>query len=193
MCLSKNPAKRMLKTMKNQIILVIFIACFLCIACGQKTKTIAPCDCSALIDPEFLRETVVYDAPNGKLKRKIQHNLKEEDFIGLSITGRQEGFYHVVASYLIAGEIVEGWIKEDSTIGVYARVYPVGDSLRLMSAPGKSSTSQAIKIINNMQFFRIINCNADGWVRVSIQVSGEKYEGWLSPEDQCDNPYTTCN
>lgn len=183
----------MLKTMRNQIILVIFIACFLCVACGQKTKAIAPCECSALIDPEFLGETEVYDAPYGKLKKKIQQNLKEEDFIVLSITGRQEGFYHVVASYLIAGEIVEGWIKEDSTIGVYARAYPVGDSLRLMSAPGKSSKSQAVKIINNMQFFRVINCNADGWVKVSIQVSGEKYEGWLSPEDQCDNPYTTCN
>lgn len=183
----------MLKTMKNQIILVIFIACSLCIACGQKTKTIAPCDCSALIDPEFPGETVVYDAPNGKLKKKIQHNLKEEDFIGLSITGRQEGFYHVVASYLIAGEIVEGWIKEDSTIGVYARAYPVGDSLRLMSAPEKSSIAKPLKIAYTTQLFQVIDCNPKGWLKVSILFDGKKHEGWIAPEDQCDNPYTTCN
>lgn len=179
--------------MINQIILLIFLACSFSISCGQKAKTITPCNCSALIDPDFTGEIEVYDAPNGKLKKKIQHNPKEEDFIGLSISGSQDGFYQVVASYFIAGEILAGWIKEDSTIGVYARAYPVGDSLRLMNVPEKSSTARTIKIINNMQFFRIINCNAEGWVKVSIQVGGEKYEGWLSPQDQCDNPYTTCN
>jgi len=179
--------------MRNQIILVIFIACFLCIACGQKTKAIAPCECSALIDPEFKGKLDVYDAPNGKLRKKIQNNLKEEDYILLSIKGRHNGFYYVMASYSIGGQIVEGWIKEDNTIGVYARAYPDGDSLRLMNTPDKSTTLNAVKIINSGQFFPIINCNPEGWAKISVIVSGERYEGWVSPEDQCDNPYTTCN
>jgi hypothetical protein len=179
--------------MKNQIILVIFIACSFCVACGQKTKTIATCDCSALIDPEFLGEIDIYDGPNGKLKTKIQHNLKEEDFIVLSISGSQNGFYHVVASYFIAGEIVEGWIKEDNPIGVYTSVYPEGDSLSLMSAPEKSSTSKALKITYTAQLFQVIDCNPKGWLKVSILLGGKKYEGWVAPDDQCDNPYATGN
>ena len=98
-----------------------------------------------------------------------------------------------MASYLIAGEIEEGWIKEDSTIGVYARVYPVGDSLRLMSAPGKSSIAKPLKIAYTTQLFQVIDCNLKGWLKVSILFDGKKNEGWIAPEDQCDNPYTTCN
>ena len=33
----------------------------------------------------------------------------------------------------------------------------------------------------------------DGWVKVRLEYGGRIYEGLISPEDQCDNPYTTCN
>lgn len=35
---------------------------------------------------------------------------------------------------------------------------------------------------------------SNGWVYTQIfDTTGRKSEGWLSPRNQCDNPYTTCN
>lgn len=179
--------------MIKQIKFVLVMACFLCIACSQRKEANTVCDCSALIDPEFSKEIEVYEWPNGKLKQKIQSNHIDEDFIMLSMIGRQNGFYRVKASYSIAGQIVEGWIKQDIHIGVYARAYPVGDSLRLMSAPEKTSTANSLKIGYTTQLFEVIDCNSKGWLKVSILLNGKRLEGWIAPEDQCDNPYTTCN
>lgn len=38
----------------------------------------------------------------------------------------------------------------------------------------------------------VVGCSGD-WLKVK-RIKGDKiYTGWLSPEMQCDNPYSTCS
>ena len=31
------------------------------------------------------------------------------------------------------------------------------------------------------------------WLKIKTEVKGQKYEGWMPPDEQCSNVYSTCN
>ena len=57
------------------------------------------------------------------------------------------------------------------------------------------SSSRGEKIIFNSTESQILNIRGceGSWAFVSFKTEeGDLIEGWISPEEQCDNPYTTC-
>jgi hypothetical protein len=160
---------------------------------NTNVQILSECNCGALIDVEFKDRIVVYDKPNGLIIKKIQHNFDKEDFLILTIDKDTTDYFHVMISYsLTEKKGMEGWIKKGKSIGVFAKNYSNPQILNLYLKPSLKSKVKSIipKWVN--QFYVIEKCSGK-WVYVKIQYKCQSKEGWLQPDKQCDNPYTTCN
>ena len=173
---------------KQFLILLLTIAHF-----KTEGQSSSKCNCKALVDVEYKKEIVVFDKPNGEVLKRIMHNIKEEDFLILTIRKDSLDYFYVDISYSIRENTnTRGWIKKTNAIGIYARNYSLGEKLNLYSRP--NLTSKIISTIPEWtnQLYVITKCSQE-WAYVKIKYKGQLKEGWLQPDEQCDNPYTTCN
>lgn len=81
------------------------------------------------------------------------------------------------------------WI-EKGTVGINSRNHD-GQTVNLYNEP--ESSSKIIGQFTNIQTLVVWDA-CENWAYVEVKdENGKKLKGWLSPEDQCANPYTTCN
>lgn len=86
-----------------------------------------------------------------------------------------------------------GWV-ETKYLGIRVANWNDDGSLYLYKKPTKTSKIKSI-IIEPPYFYpiSIIKCYKN-WLYVSfLDVDNIMKEGWLSPDNQCSNPYSTCN
>ena len=149
--------------------------------------------CNVLIDPEYKGDIAVYVKPFGKLDKIIKQDFKNEDYLVFNILNQDSEYFYGTLTYSISGKHVNGWIKKAKYIGTYGRNYG-GTRVRL-NLYAKSTSKSLIKNIVpewTNQLYQVTDFNKD-WVYVKINYKGTIKEGWLSPDMQCANPYTTCN
>ncbi len=83
----------------------------------------------------------------------------------------------------------KGWIELQ-----YLGIYPSGweGGIKFYSEPTKES--KILSVFQKPYYIplRILKCSGE-WLYVYVYENGIKKEGWLSPENQCSNPLTTCN
>jgi hypothetical protein len=121
---------------------------------------------------------------------RFEHNFENEDFISFEILNSNDSMFYVNAYYAIDGFITKGWIKKDNHLGIYSRAY--NQPLKLYEYPCCDSEVQCIIEEYNPDIYIVTDCE-NGWLKVETIFHGRKYGGWLSPEMQCCNVYTTCN
>jgi len=171
----------------------IFTLLFLTFSGLSSAQSANQCSCSALIDPDFNSKILLYSKPGRELIRVFQNDSAKEDFLTLTIDRDSAGFFRVtIQNEESPAQKKKGWIKKTKTIGTYTRNYEQNDTLFLYSKPDMRSKIQSSipEWVNSM--FTIKRCSKR-WVYVSIVYKGKIREGWLRPEKQCANPYTTCN
>jgi hypothetical protein len=79
----------------------------------------------------------------------------------------------------------QGWIPLEK-LGILISGTPV-----LYKKPDKQS--EKVEIIEyDYGYLNVHNC-LNRWLLVSYSTGSINYRGWLAPENQCANPYTTCN
>lgn len=149
-------------------------------------------DLNMIINPAYKGSVIVYAKPNGKIVASAKHNFKEEDYLIFSVTNQTSDFFYGILEYSISGEKLKGWVKKSKHIGIYTRNYEEGKSLKLMSGRSTDSKVNAIVPEWTNQFYQVIAFDQK-WAYVSVLYKGQVKQGWLSPEMQCANPYTTCN
>jgi hypothetical protein len=149
--------------------------------------------CKILLDPDFKGSVKLYSTEHKKgIVKTINHDFKKEDFIYFKVLKTNDSMFYVSANYSFKGYIADGWIdKNNSKLGIYSRVYSDSDSLILYSFPNKSKKSAVIKrYISSL--IRVVDCKGD-WLKVIVHIDKKNYQGWMPPEEQCANSYTTCN
>ncbi len=111
----------------------------------------------------------------------------------MSIDNDSLDFLHVIIGFALTEDsYISGWVKKSKAIGTYARNYRSDETLYLYSkADTKSKIFSTIPDWTN-QLYTIEKCYKE-WVFVSIKYKGKIKKGWLQPDKQCENPYTTCN
>ncbi|GHA62359.1 hypothetical protein [Pontibacter akesuensis] len=145
-----------------------------------------------LIDPEYKGNITIYDQPSGKVIAAVKQNFDEEDFLFLTATKQTTDFFYGTLEYSISGKQGKGWIKKGKFIGIYARNYDAGKTLSLYAEPRKSSkTTFTIQNYDN-RLYQVTSINK-GWVYVKVEHQGKIKQGWLAPDMQCANAYSTCN
>jgi hypothetical protein len=176
--------------MSKYIGILFFMVLFNACSYGQGIGNSKKCNCSIFIDTDYKGKINLLKEPDGKVIKAIQHNFKDEDYIILDVKEWAGAFLYVEASYSIGGLIAKGWIKKSKELSIYARAYT--GSLVLYNSPGN---------INNKSFvlkgyipdrLQVSGCNGE-WLKVHIENNKKMYQGWLAPDMQCANPYTTCN
>jgi hypothetical protein len=85
-----------------------------------------------------------------------------------------------------------GWIEKANFIGTHARNYSPEDTLQLYEKANINSNIKSIVLNWNNDWYQITSCSKS-WVYVKLNLNGTIKEGWLDPEMQCNNPFTTCN
>jgi len=155
---------------------------------AQSSKTV----CDILIDPEYKGSIPVFDSPGGKSFKMIKQDFKNEDYLVFSILNQTSGFFYGTLTYSISGKAVKGWVKKATYIGTYARNYAPGTKLNLYLNPTEKSGINSIVPDWTNKLYEVTSFDKD-WVYVKIVYNGKLKQGWLAPDMQCSNPYTTCN
>jgi hypothetical protein len=173
--------------MTKQLLIILFLATLLS-SFGQ-TK----CSCEAIIDINYKGDISIYKTPLAAEAKKLRQNLKDEDLLILTILKDSSDFFFADISYSIdENNSHRGWIKKSKTIGTYARNYSRGDTLRLFSKPDIKGKVQNVVPEYLPDLYTIEKCSGK-WAFVSINFRGQTLTGWLQPDKQCANPYSTCN
>ena len=155
-------------------------------------QTNSKCDCDGLVEPFYMKPILLLDKPNGHIKNSFTQDTAKQDFLVFTIDNDSLDYFHLKLIYPFSKRADSGWTKKSKYLGVYARNYAPRDTLFLYSkADIKSKLSSFIPSWTN-QLYQIVKCN-NKWVYVKIEINGTIKEGWLRPEMQCSNPYTTCN
>ncbi|MFC6996154.1 hypothetical protein [Rufibacter roseus] len=148
--------------------------------------------CELLVNPDYTETIRVYEKPEGNLVTTVAHDVEAEDFILLSVTQQTSNFYFAAVSFAVSGKSYKGWIKKGKHIGTYARDYDAATPLTLYKEPSTYAGVSVVASERVSNFLEVTSIN-EGWVRVKLNMNGRVIQGWLSPEAQCSNPYTTCN
>lgn len=172
--------------MKKYYLLILALVFYVSPCIAQVEK----CDCSVVLIPKDI-QVPIHIKPMGKISFLIKNNTRKEDYCLIHIKGINENWANI-SSITIDDKISKnGWIKK-KYLGIYLHPY-LGDSVKLYSQP--DTTSQIISTLYMLNYppANIFHCKGK-WLYIKSKDADEKMkEGWLSPDDQCSNPYTTCN
>lgn len=147
------------------------------------------CQGGALLVPRHYY-VMLYDFPNGNIIDSIMNDTIKEDFLLICIKAIHNNYANISAIHVLDSIDREGWVQL-KYLGINPANY--SSTLFLYSYPDRNSI--VIDSILNPQWgdlYPILNCK-DNWLYIKTYNGGQWREGWMSPEDQCDNPYTTCN
>jgi hypothetical protein len=150
------------------------------------------CHCNALIDIKYDGYVELLKTPGGAVLNKLKHNKEQEDYLTLTIDKEAGNYFHATAIYAMSNKKYYGWVKKSSVIGTYDRNYSNTDLLLFKSPLKNAAVSSRIPPHSNL-FFSIVHCNRSNWVYVSNTSKEKTVTGWLAPDMQCANHYTTCN
>jgi hypothetical protein len=123
-----------------------------------------------------------------KVVKQIGHNFKDEDYLLFTIYDSNDSMYYVDASYAIAGNNIKGWVSKTIKLSVFTKTY--GKSFFLYDLNNKKSFKRTINYTANE--LQVLDWKKS-WLKIKVIINKKEIIGWLPPESQCGNPYTTCN
>lgn len=196
--------------MKTYIMFVITLYVSISCACGSKNNTnliehkvhqsdtlqlIMHLDTNFLtvfLNIEFAGKVAVFDRPYGKITKYVQNDIEEEDFVMFDLLQKQDSMYYIIAYSGLTDQILaKGWISQNTNLGVYSAAY--GDlHCSLYKTPLNRNQIIITEKVYNPNIYEVIDFDGK-WLKVKIKINNKFYVGWLPPEMQCANPYSTCN
>lgn len=121
------------------------------------------------------------------------HDIEHENFLMLQVDTCNNIAIHVQPQWSLDGALYPkmGWVLLSDEIIIYAQSTADG-KIQLYTSPSYSDTKVMVEY-RNLPLPVILYQR--GWVFTEVydSKSGVKNKGWLSPIDQCDAIYTTCN
>jgi hypothetical protein len=142
---------------------------------------------------EFEGIVEVFDIPpHGKKIKDIKNNIEEEDFIMFDLLQKRDSMYYVIAYSGLTDQVLAiGWISQNTNLGVYSAAY--GDlHCSLYKMPFNRKQIIITEKVYNPNMYEVLDFDGK-WLKVRTKINNEFYVGWLPPEMQCANPYTTCS
>ena len=161
---------------------------------SQCMAQIGQCDATILVDFNFREGIPLFAEPGGKVINQLRHNFIKEDFLILDVDGKNDSMFRITASYGIDGFISKGWIKNDNpSLVIFVKAY--SRDLVLYRHPTLESEISSIvkKELNPADYtYHVLDCHGK-WLYIRGVINGAVFSGWISPDMQCANQYTTCN
>jgi hypothetical protein len=172
--------------MKIVRLLLLVIAAF--VINGARAQKKFP---EATAEPDSTIAIDLFDRPGGKVMKTLRQNVSGEDFLLFELQDQNDSMFYVKASYAIRGLIDSGWIRKDRHIGIRARNYQ-GQPLPMFKGPDESSGVRIYYPGYTSRLYQVTDFSGN-WLKVKITFRKKTYSGWLAPEMQCSNVYTSCD
>jgi hypothetical protein len=174
--------------MKYKMLFLIILPIFMF---GQdNTESKCNCSCSTVLYYKQIK-IPLFDG-KGKVVCYIIDDTIKEDYYGIIIKkiDKKRNLAYVYASAILYDTIPKaGWI-ETKYLGVYPSNF---STINLYFKPSRESKIKSKIFMPEFFPFHILDCRGD-WLYVSyLDVDKKIKEGWLDPEDQSSNPYSTSN
>lgn len=172
---------------KSYILLLVFTIC----SCGKNVKD---CDISYYYNVLYKEyaEVIVSNANNDLSQYHGDLGTEDTELTALLIRKEKSSFLLAVLQYDEKKPIIHlrPILLPDTTfIYTYTKRYDC--PLDIYEKPYTSHITATIK-----EYFsdpiKVIDVNGT-WLKVSIEINGYNYEGWIPQEEYCSNPYTTCS
>lgn len=146
---------------------------------------------NVFLDIDYYGEIAVYNHPQGTVIYKIKNDSIQEEYVLFDLIDKNDSMFFVEAySSLSNNMTTKGWIKKSSHLGIFSSVYQ--GSMVLYKEPDKKS----LAIKNDKQYcpdmYEVVDFK-DNWLKIIVKDNGRSIEGWMPPEEQCCNVYSTCN
>lgn len=167
---------------------LLFWIFFPTVVLGQAQTTKNNCNCNVILFQKQQKVPLLDD--KGNVLYHIMDDTTTEDYFGINIIKVKNGLAFVSASATLHDTLPKfGWVSLNF-LGIYPSSF---SSILLYSQPNIKAKIKS-KIFNpEYSPFSIKNCKGK-WLYISyLDIDKRKKEGWLSPKDQCANPYSTCN
>ena len=147
---------------------------------------------TVFLNIEYAGKVAVFDIPHGKITKYVQNNIEEEDFVMFDLLQKQDSMYYIIAySGLTDHILAKGWISQNTNLGVYSAAY--GDlHCSLYKTPFNRKQIIITEKVYNPNMYEVLDFDGK-WLKVRTKINNKFYVGWLPPEMQCANPYTTCS
>ena len=139
--------------------------------------------------PIWGQDTVLLETKEGALR--LANDTIEEFFILFKLISHQHDKYKVIAYDGYESFIDSGYIYSTAPLRVYDRVYSDQDTLKFYEEPNRASNYKPYNRSHNNELEVLDFSNQ--WLYVRFQDNDTTLEGWLEPEQQCGNVWTTCN
>lgn len=166
----------------------LFVGIFFLILISAKAQN-KSCNCNVVL----LKKNVyfsIYNSPAKEVLDSIIDNSKNEIYHLITIHETKRGWAKINATTPNDSIGKSGWI-EITNLGIYPNIY--FKKLYLYAKPFKSSRIKSIILQPKYIPFMVIECDAK-WLYVKYLDFDKKFkQGWLSPDNQCANPYSACN
>lgn len=129
---------------------------------------------------------MLYNKPRGDvIVDSVINDTIKEDYVGVNILKMKGKRAQVEIEYSLSKNVAKGWIEKK-----FLGTYPVSTSLLLLYDSPRKDASVSDSIENAYWGdFLPIKKHKKGW----LYIEHKKHQGWMSPSDQCDNPYSSCN
>lgn len=129
----------------------------------------------------------VYNKPEGEIIAKLPP--AEEAGHIVNIVDIEKGFFKIEFEFIKETNLKSkyAWVKK-GTLGLVTRNYD-NKELNLYDKPNIDSS--VASVLKGEQIVKVLDvCNK--WAYVETISQGDTKRGWLQPDMQCGNPYTTC-
>jgi hypothetical protein len=156
-----------------------------------KKDTVNPWDTTSVsifLDCEYWGEIHIYGQPNGRIIETVKNDSISEDNVMFRLLKKTNDMFYVTAYWALSNEIIgRGWIPINNHLGIFSSTY---DSLTIYKKPNKSRI--LMKDEYNANMYEVVDFQGR-WLKIRIRKKGKVYEGWIPPEEQCNNVYSTCS
>lgn len=144
------------------------------------------------LDPEFAGTVDVFEEPNGRIIKSVQNNIEDDDIVMFDLLQKTDSMYYTIAYSGIDDRIlVKGWIYKKNHLGIYSSAY--GDKrCSLYEIPSNKGRIIITEKEYNPNMYQVLDVDGK-WLKVQVENGGRMYVGWMPPDMQCANPYSTCS
>lgn len=144
------------------------------------------------LDPEFTGKVDVFKEPNGRIIKSVQNNDEDDTVIMFALLGKTDNMYYVIAYSGIDDSILaKGWIYKKNHLGIYSSAYG-HKRCSLYEMPSNKAKIVLTEKEYNPDVYQVLDFEGK-WLKVQVKNKSRVYVGWMPPEMQCANPYTTCS
>ena len=145
---------------------------------------------SVFLDYNFIEDITVFDSI-GQVIKTIKNDIENENVVMFQLLEKNDSMFHVIAYWSLDLKfLVDGWIYKKNHLRIFSASY--NQDFILYEMPYTRENIVITENKYNPKMYEVIDFEGN-WLKIKTKVGDKICQGWMPPEMQCSNIYSTCN